>query len=413
MNISTHVRISLLTFVLCVIAIGFGTPTVYAAKTANEQSQLIESLIAQLRELQAITESDAQTKTQATKSCAVVQNNTGFGFGITDASVNGDVTRVQKFLKEKGYLTASPSGYFGLLTKEAVQTFQINHDLAVSGYVGQPTYEKINEISCGEGIKKDTDAVKKVIDTSSPKLWLMRSMTGEQSGDEYIVKIYGKKLDLIKRIEYSGKLLTGEEGRIVTKKKDKITFVIDAADLAPQYSGNVTFTLFDKSGNEQEMSLYVVYDEDEIEPEMGMAELTSDIEYNNDKRSIYSTFDFEVENASSKYVIDVDVTIDCDKTLVGGYTQRCERFIFDLSQKAYDGYSRAKVNPYVKGGASFRFASSGDIHIHGYPDSQYTLGDYEYWPLPNSVTYTFTLRNSETGEEVWSKTYTDSSIAKG
>lgn len=57
-----------------------------------------------------------------------------------------EVSELQEFLSDKGYLTSSPSGFFGLMTLKAVKDYQVSVSLPATGYVGYMTREKINTI---------------------------------------------------------------------------------------------------------------------------------------------------------------------------------------------------------------------------------------------------------------------------
>ena len=65
-----------------------------------------------------------------------------------DVSSGGAVSKLQAFLKAKGYLAASVSGSFGDSTFGAVKSFQIVNGLEETGYVGVMTRSKIKDLSC-------------------------------------------------------------------------------------------------------------------------------------------------------------------------------------------------------------------------------------------------------------------------
>lgn len=65
-----------------------------------------------------------------------------------DANTNGEVSTLQDFLQSKGYLNTEPTGYFGLLTLEAVKAFQNSYGISPSGYVGSLTRAKIAALGC-------------------------------------------------------------------------------------------------------------------------------------------------------------------------------------------------------------------------------------------------------------------------
>lgn len=69
-----------------------------------------------------------------------------------DINKNGEVTRLQNFLADKGYFKDSATGYFGLVTTKAVAEFQKANDIAPAiGYVGSLTRAKIKALTCELG----------------------------------------------------------------------------------------------------------------------------------------------------------------------------------------------------------------------------------------------------------------------
>ncbi len=66
-----------------------------------------------------------------------------------DSNSNGEVSILQDFLQSKGYLNSEPTGYFGLLTFQAVKSFQTANGLTADGSVGPITRAKINALMCG------------------------------------------------------------------------------------------------------------------------------------------------------------------------------------------------------------------------------------------------------------------------
>ena len=69
--------------------------------------------------------------------------------GNSDATKSGQVANLQRFLGEVGYLNAAATGYFGVMTQDAVKRFQGDYELEQTGYVGPATSLKIEEIGCG------------------------------------------------------------------------------------------------------------------------------------------------------------------------------------------------------------------------------------------------------------------------
>jgi peptidoglycan hydrolase-like protein with peptidoglycan-binding domain len=59
---------------------------------------------------------------------------------------HSDVTELQQDLKQFGFFTASPTGYFGHMTKNSVISFQKQYSLSVDGIAGNETISKINSL---------------------------------------------------------------------------------------------------------------------------------------------------------------------------------------------------------------------------------------------------------------------------
>jgi hypothetical protein len=66
---------------------------------------------------------------------------TNFGFGMTSQ----DVMELQTRLKDEGFFTATPTGYFGPLTQSAVMAYQSAHGIPATGYVGPLTRAQLNQ----------------------------------------------------------------------------------------------------------------------------------------------------------------------------------------------------------------------------------------------------------------------------
>lgn len=63
-------------------------------------------------------------------------------------SQNAEVTTLQDYLHDEGYLTASPNGYFGSGTRKAVMLFQRDHGISSTGTVGPATRQELNDAIC-------------------------------------------------------------------------------------------------------------------------------------------------------------------------------------------------------------------------------------------------------------------------
>ena len=56
--------------------------------------------------------------------------------GSKDTIASHDVFNMQLFLQSRGYFSGEPTGYFGGLTKKAVQVFQKDNTIDQTGVVG-------------------------------------------------------------------------------------------------------------------------------------------------------------------------------------------------------------------------------------------------------------------------------------
>ncbi len=61
---------------------------------------------------------------------------------------NGEVTKLQDFLKEKGYFSLNSSGYFGTQTLKSVKSFQKSSNINPTGFVGPLTRNFIKDSTC-------------------------------------------------------------------------------------------------------------------------------------------------------------------------------------------------------------------------------------------------------------------------
>ena len=68
--------------------------------------------------------------------------NTNLYYGLQQ---NSDVTQLQNFLHDKGFLTANATGNFFSLTLRAVRAYQTSAGINPTGYVGTLTKKAIND----------------------------------------------------------------------------------------------------------------------------------------------------------------------------------------------------------------------------------------------------------------------------
>jgi hypothetical protein len=78
-----------------------------------------------------------------------IPSGTGGGyFYDTDLTIgqrSQDVLELQNRLRDEGYFTATPTGYFGPITMGAVQRYQNAHGITATGYVGPLTRARLNQ----------------------------------------------------------------------------------------------------------------------------------------------------------------------------------------------------------------------------------------------------------------------------
>ncbi len=70
--------------------------------------------------------------------------------GTDDERTNGDVTSLQSFLQDEGYLSVDPTGYYGSATAKAVKKFQSKYGISPVGIVGSVTRKKIKSLTCNQ-----------------------------------------------------------------------------------------------------------------------------------------------------------------------------------------------------------------------------------------------------------------------
>ncbi len=86
--------------------------------------------------------------TPALAACTDITQD--LGTGSTDTNASGNVTRLQNFLKEVGFLSATPNGVFGPATLTAVKKYQTSQSLSSTGFVGPLTRSTIKAKSCAQ-----------------------------------------------------------------------------------------------------------------------------------------------------------------------------------------------------------------------------------------------------------------------
>jgi peptidoglycan hydrolase-like protein with peptidoglycan-binding domain len=98
---------------------------------------------------------DPLSNVASQKTCINITND--LRITSRDAQTSGQVSDLQFFLQSKGYLSAEPTGYFGMLTQAAVSSFQANNSIFPStGFVGVNTRNAINSQSCSNNASTGT-----------------------------------------------------------------------------------------------------------------------------------------------------------------------------------------------------------------------------------------------------------------
>lgn len=95
---------------------------------------------------------------------AEIINNLRYG------SVGPEVTELQEFLIDKGFLTGNATGNFYSLTKSAVIKYQSSISLPATGFVGPMTRERINSDLSKDVSEEETQSTPVVTPTSDTKL---------------------------------------------------------------------------------------------------------------------------------------------------------------------------------------------------------------------------------------------------
>jgi peptidoglycan hydrolase-like protein with peptidoglycan-binding domain len=114
----------------------FLTPLIASAQTNAELLAKIDSLLAQIKTLQQqLTGTAAATPVPAASaSCPALTRLLAVG------SRGADVSALQDFLRAKGYMSDTATGYFGVLTEAAVKKLQVAEKIVSSGTAATTGY---------------------------------------------------------------------------------------------------------------------------------------------------------------------------------------------------------------------------------------------------------------------------------
>lgn len=92
----------------------------------------------------------------STSTCVTLTKN------LSRGSSDSEVSTLQQFLVDAGYLKIKPSGLFSSITANAVKSFQLANGISPIGSVGPMTRAKVKEVSCGSDSKKSFIAQDKI-----------------------------------------------------------------------------------------------------------------------------------------------------------------------------------------------------------------------------------------------------------
>jgi hypothetical protein len=122
-----------------------------AIKNVSSNAMKVEELEKLIKELQYQLQQLLLDKAQNNvfpKSCTLLIINPGVGYGSRDTGAARVISTLQDFLRERGYLKSESTGYYGILTKNAMMAYQSDKKLDVTGKIDSKTSELIQNESC-------------------------------------------------------------------------------------------------------------------------------------------------------------------------------------------------------------------------------------------------------------------------
>lgn len=119
--------------------------SVMTTNYSNYSVEQLESLIAKLQA--QVVEMKKGSK------CFVSEKSLSLGDGEPGDGTDGDVRRLQTFLKEKGAFKYGATGYFGKVTRSALQTYQKSVGVSATGEFDAATREKAHGAYCKTVLK--------------------------------------------------------------------------------------------------------------------------------------------------------------------------------------------------------------------------------------------------------------------
>lgn len=148
------------------------SPLVSSAQTTSTVQAQIDALLKQIAQLQAqVATLRGQSTTPATGTSSCLDLNNALVIGSTDATTNGEVSKLQRFLAASGmYPDARITGYYGTLTAQAVMQWQKAHGMdfvTLTSGVGPMTRAKMK---CGTVASKAVQKISWNIEKANPNI---------------------------------------------------------------------------------------------------------------------------------------------------------------------------------------------------------------------------------------------------
>lgn len=120
---------------------------------------------------------------------------------------------------------------------------------------------------------------------------------------------------------------------------------------------------------------------------------------------LQATYNYGINGYNKDLVLDVEPTVNCNDTYISPLKRDCSAYHFDLSGKAAESYIGVGGDPYVKGGAQYRFTGlDGGLILTGYVYKTYATPVGYVDPVPDSVDFKFILRDINGGPDLWTET---------
>jgi peptidoglycan hydrolase-like protein with peptidoglycan-binding domain len=88
------------------------------------------------------------TSAQEVNTTSLKTNCINLTVSLKQGNRSSNVVVLQNFLREKGYLNAPATGFFGAQTLKAVKNFQKDNNINATGFIGPVTRAFINNLTC-------------------------------------------------------------------------------------------------------------------------------------------------------------------------------------------------------------------------------------------------------------------------